>query len=659
VVSGKAAWHKRNLMVRLDQQEGRYRVLLIGVGSNTEVEKDSFCHNISKSYNVPFPHLRKIVDRCPVLLKKNLSLRKADLLAKTFKSFGASVSVEEKREIPPMSLEFQELVPHRLALESSSLRRSQTGTWSVTGRVKNISDEILNDTWVLVQLFEDFEEFIAFEETPLPINPLPAGQSSPFKVVFEGTLSIKKISVGFKNASGEPLPAVDKRKKREWVKAEMEDERPLSSRGMPTELEDKSEEADLAEPLRKMIAEKENEIRGEVPPSLEKEVGPTFGQEIIEEPRDTERISEESLSLPVEPLEKILESSSTVVKEDGYPGGEESEIVSGQETSHSSVADELGKEIEAALDGLVVAPDKDEGTVESLMDASVFQEATQLLKDISEGPKEAEVEERAVPSFSWIGSFRDAVETFYQTPHDIFSIWFDECREKGEFKNSLHSLLTILVHSRFDQGTQPIRALENTKRLFRLIVQPNLLLDEVPSLEGTSFVSGEVWRNLFHLALRKIHQIGNAVLEKSKWNVFDLERLIQVIPHIGNQNSRMAIQWISELIPDVVEIDFSATPVAVGKGLYRVAARLGIVDPHLDYYQGRNSMGNTKIQSFAITAFPLNPLKVEKPMTWMGSGEERGGHCFPIQPRCEGCLFETFCLRLCVQFDPSEKGMSK
>jgi hypothetical protein len=203
-------------MLRSDPREGRYRVLLIAIGNNTEAEKDSFCHSISRNYNVPFPQLRKIVNRCPVILKKNLSFKKAELLAKTFKSFGAVVSVEERREILPVSLEFQELAPHRLALESSSLRKSERGTWSVTGRAKNISNETLNDTWVLIQLFEDFEEFIAFEEAPLPINPLPSGQTSPFKVIFEGDLSLKKISIGFKNASGQPIPAVDKRKKREW-----------------------------------------------------------------------------------------------------------------------------------------------------------------------------------------------------------------------------------------------------------------------------------------------------------------------------------------------------------------------------------------------------------------------------------------------------------
>ena len=646
-------------MVRSDPREGRYRVLLIAIGNNTEAEKDSFCHSISRNYNVPFPQLRKIVNRCPVILKKNLSFKKAELLAKTFKSFGAVVSVEERREILPVSLEFQELAPHRLALESSSLRKSQRGTWSVTGRAKNISDETLNDTWVLIQLFEDFEEFIAFEETPLPINPLPSGQTSPFKVIFEGDLSLKKISIGFKNASGQPIPAVDKRKKREWVKAEMEDERLFSSPGMPTVFEEESEAIDLPGPLKKMIVEKENEILGDTPLSLEQEAGSTFGQEIRENQGDAEGISEKSISLPLEPLEKIMESSSISGIEGDHPGTEESESASGQEDSQestSSVSGELGKEIEAALDGLERASDEEEGTEEPRLDASVFQEATQLLKDISEIPKEAEVEEKTDSSFSWIGYFRDALETFYQTPHDVFSVWFEECRKKNEFKNSLHGLLTILVYSRFDQGNQSVAALENTRKLFRFIVQPSLLLDEIPPLDGTSFASGEVWRDLFQRAFPKVHQIGNALLERNKWNVFDLERLIQVIPHMGSQNSRMAIRWINELIPGTVEIDFSAAPITIGGSLYRVAARLGIVDPHVDYYQGRDSMADTKIQAFAIMAFPHNPVKVEKPMSWMGGGEEQGGHCFPVQPWCDGCLFKAFCPRLYLDFDPSAEG---
>ena len=204
-------------MVRLNQEEGRYRVLLIGVGGNTEEEKSSFCRNLSKNYGIPFPLVKKIVDGSPIILKKNIPIKKAETLAKTLRSFGATVSVEERRNLPPISLEFQELIPHQLALESSYLRKTQRGSWSVVGRAKNISGETLTDTWVLVQLFEDLEEFIAFEETPLPINPLPSGEASPFRVIVEGDLFIKRISIAFKNASGQPIPAVDKRKKRDWT----------------------------------------------------------------------------------------------------------------------------------------------------------------------------------------------------------------------------------------------------------------------------------------------------------------------------------------------------------------------------------------------------------------------------------------------------------
>ena len=647
-------------MVRLGQQEGRYRVVLIGVGNNSEEEKDSFCQSISKDYHVPFPQLRKIVDRCPVIVKKNLSLRKAELLAQALSSFGASISVEERKQVPPISLEFQDLAPHRMALESSYVQRSQRGTWSVMGRAKNISGETLNDTWVLIQLFEESEEFIAFEETPFPINPLPSGQTSPFKVIFDGDLSVRKISIAFKNASGQPIPAVDKRKKREWVKTDMGEERPLFSPRMPPVFEEKSEAADLIGPLEKIIMEEEKKIPGDIPLLLEQEVKPNFGEEIREQRGNMERTSEQSVSLSHEPLEEITEPSSISTKGDSLPEGEESERTLGQGTSQESTSpasEELEKEIESALDGLSLTSDEREGAEESRIDVAVFQEATQLLKDISGSPKEAEVEEKTISPFPWVGYFRDAVETFCQMDRDVFSIWFEECRKRGEFKNSLHSLLSILVHSRFDQGSQSVKALENTQNLFRVIVQPNLRLEEVPPLEGTFFASGEVWRDLFHRALPKVHQIANAVLEKKKWNVSDLEQLIKVIPHMGNQNSRMAIRWINELIPDVVEIDFSNTPIIVGEGLYRVAARLGIVDPHLDYYRGRNSIGDNKIQSFAITAFPHNPAKIEKPMTWMGGGEEQGGHCFPIQPWCDGCLFKTFCPKLYLDFNPSEKGM--
>jgi len=610
-------------MLRLDSEEGRYRVLLIGIGANTEEDKGSFCRNLSKHYNIPLALIKKIVDSSPIIVKKNIPFRKAGTLAKTLRSFGARVSVEERRSLPPLSLEFQELTPHRLALESSSLRRAQRGVWSLTGRARNISDEPLTDIWVLVQLFEDLDEFVAFEETPLAINPLPSGEASPFKIIFEGDFSVKRISVAFKNASGHPIAAADERRKREWVEVPIGEEPFLSSPRMPSKSERKARVVHLTKPPEETVA---------APVSL---------------PRT------------LEPLEKVFESSLSALEEDGHPEVEESKGSLGKEPSvdsdsyaPSEIAGEIEKETdeEAALSHTELPSSENQVDEVPPLDASVPREAIQLPAGVSETPP---------PSFPWIESFRDVVKTYYEKPRDDFSVWFEERRKGDEFENSLHSLLTLLVHSRFDQGPPSAKALENTKRVFGLLAQPNLPRGDIPALEGTPFASGEVWTDLFHRALPKIEQIGNAILEKKRWSAFDLERWVQVIPHMGPENSLKAVRWVSELTRDVVEVDFSGTSVTVGKGLYRVASRLGIVDPQLDHYEGPDSRGDAKIQSFASAAFPDNPGKIEEPMACMGRGEEQGGHCFPTQPWCDGCLFETFCSRLCLDFDPSENGMKE
>jgi hypothetical protein len=674
----------------LDQEEGRYRVLLIGIGGNTEEEKNSFCQAIYKNYGIPFPVLKKIADRCPIILKKNLSLKKAETLAKTLKYYGAIVSVEERRNLLPISLEFQELVPHLLALESSYFKKISGGTWSVIGRVKNISDETLSDTWALIQLFDPLEEFITFEEAPFPINPLPPGESSPFKVIFEGDLAIKKISIAFKNASGQPIPTVDKRKKREWVEVEFNDREVhfYHPSWISREAEGKSKVIELNEPAEEIVLEKVEEIPTETIFPLRQEEGPPV-REAIEEKQegDVEIVSEESLSLSLdedsserifEPLVKDFATPSHLPSEKEYPADEEIKDTFKDEESLQTIPLNEPRELletveeKTALSELESHVESEEIIGESRVDVSLFKEATQLLEDISESTQEVEgggkieevvktgVEEKAEeepPLFPWIDYFRDAVETYYQKPHDIFSIWFESCQKEGEFKNPLHSLLTILVHSRFEQGDHSIQALENTQRVFRLLIQPNLLLEEIPPLEGTPFASGEIWKTLFYKALPKVQQIGNTILGKNRWRAFDLVRTIQVIPHMGDINSQMAIRWIHRLIPDIVTLDFSDTPVSIGESLYRVASRLGILDPRFDYYQGTNSMGDIKIQSFAQMAFPQNPVKIEEPMVWMGGVREKGGHCLPTQPQCEGCLFETFCPKLYIHFNPSEKGM--
>jgi hypothetical protein len=269
----------------------------------------------------------------------------------------------------------------------------------------------------------------------------------------------------------------------------------------------------------------------------------------------------------------------------------------------------------------------------------------------------AEKEKEGLHVFPWMEDFRRSVENYYEKNPNIFSIWFKMQEKGGEFTNSLHSLLTILVHTRFDQMCRAEKALENTQRVFRKILQPNLLLDEIPTLEGTKIFSGENWRDLFYRALPKLQQGAAKILEKESWDASDLMRFIQVIPHMGDKNSRIAARWIGELIPHLVEIDFSNTPISVGESLYRVASRLGIVDPHYDHYQGSNSGGDLKIQMFAKGAFAQFPMKIEEPMSRVGMKEEEGGQCFPTEPRCEGCLFEAFCPKLYLHFNPSEKGV--
>jgi hypothetical protein len=659
-------------MVKLNKEEGRYRVVLLGIGNNTDEEKSSFCQNISKHYSIPSPLLEKIVDRYPVVLKKNIPLIKAEILAKSFKAFGASISIEERRHFPPISLEFQELIPHRLALESSDLRKTQRGIWSVVGRAKNISDETLSDIWVLAQLFEESEEFVAFEETPLPINPLPPGGTSPFKVVFEGDLSVKRVSIAFKTASGQPIPAVDERKKKEWVEVAMEGEGFLPSLKIATEPIRRVQAVGMAKPEEGKLHSMEKVIPREVFDSLEEMVGGGLEKEMKKEKGgDEERSAEDSLLASPETLEKALDSSLDLFEEERSPGAKESEKTFEQETlgeSASPASDDLEEKAEESALGEPEEPSVEEKTGESShRDVSVLEEPAQLMKDISEGPKEREEElegrkgvsanEQGVPSIPWIEYFRNAVEAYYQRKDDIFSVWFKECQGKEEFRSSFHALLTILVHCRFDQGNESAKALENTKRVFRIIVPSNLSLDEVPPLEGTPFASGEVWRDLFHRAIPKLKQISNAILEKNRWNASGLEQLLQVIPHVGDQNSRRAIHWINELMGNEVEVDFSDIRITIGEDLYRVASRLGVVNPDIDYYRGRNSIADEKIQSFAKAAFPQNPLKVVEPMAGMGKEEERGGHCFPVNPWCEGCLFETFCPRLFVDFNPSEKGM--
>ena len=646
-------------MNRRNQEEGRFRVLLTGIGDHTEEKRETFCKKVSENYPISFSLLRKIVDRCPIVLKRDLSFKTAETLAKALRSFGGTVFVEEKREVSNISLEFEGMGLPQLALESSSFRKTPSRTLNITGRVRNISRESLQDTRVLIQLFDGFEELVTFEEVPLPVEPLPPGAASPFRTDVEGDLSIKKVSIGFKRVSGAPLAVLDRRNKREWVEVELEEqtEVPPSLLPPPGDQQGTFSSQGIELPPKILFEEDLDGRENPLPPLEEEDPQQTMEEERRDEEKDEESFllnfegslwkafgaSGSGLHLPSEVLEMENEREEEwkiLLEEDHEPSGTPS--VSEAEKAGEALSQEKG---DASFPASV--------SERSSFEASDVQETPQ---DTRENSETTETKKEGHASFLWIENFRKAVETYHKEPRDIFSSWFESERKENGLSDSFHSLLTILVHSRFDQMSQSQNALENTARVFKILHQPYLKLEEIPPLEGTQFFSGENWRDLLHRAIPKLQQVSKNILERKRWNALNLERLIQIIPHMSEKNSRKGIRWINHLIPDIVEIDFANTPILVGESLYRVASRLGVVDPYFDPYGGKNSMGEMKIQSFATAAFPQYPLKVEEPMTWEGSKEEEG-HCHPVQPHCEDCLFGTFCPRLYLHFNPSVKGM--
>lgn len=613
----------------MNREEGRYRVLLISIRDDTEAGRQSFCSAVSENYGISFPLLMKIVDRCPIILKKNLSLEKAVALAGTLKSLGAMASVEEKRNSFPVFLEFEDAELHQVALESSSFRRTEGGLWNVTGRVKNISEENLNDTWALIQLFDGHEEFLTFEEVRIPISPLFPGKASPFKAAFEEHLPIKKVSIAFKTGSGHPLPAVDRRPKDGWVKVEIDDEKVPPS----IELRLRTKEVSMAGPPV---------LSGGDRQPLESEISPLLREaESREAVEETVEASGE-LALGISP--QVDTSEERDREKMSQPAPPVTLALSPRELGE----EELSHEVE----GFPVQPQDVSPDTPSVSSAGEEAAATSLENSGNTDGKE----ETDSPCAPWVDEFRNSIEAYYQKPRGIFITWFEAQRKGDGFLSPFHCLLTILVHARFDQMNHSEKALENTERVFRLSIESNLQLEQIPPLEGVRFFSGEDWRILFYRTIPKLQEVSNTILSRGEWDALDLERAIQVIPHVSQKNSRVAVRWIHELIADIISVDFSNAPVSIEESLYRVASRLGVVDPNCDFYQGESSIGDLKIQSFSKAVFPSNPLKVEEPMTWAGRKEE-GGHCFPTQPRCKGCLFEVFCPRLHLDLDPSEKGM--
>ena len=635
---------RKAAMEQQNQREENYRVLLMGIEDGTEERKEVFWRTFCERYHLPLASLRDIMDRSPVVLARSLSLDEARHFAECLKPLGALVSIDKKNDIPTMNLEFQEAGSALVALEASSLRKTQSETWSVTGRVRNISAETLHDVWVLIQLFGDQGDFLTFEEVPLPLNPLPPQSSSPFKVIFEGSLIVKGIAITFKNSGGRPLSSADHRK---------------------SLADENSTHVDLKETCSSAASVEENEQSSveeqtsPIPPGAEKMEG------VEKVPKDQEssgeRVTEE---------EVLLSDRDEPKEESPAESNDEYTNIPLSSSSTSILAKADVEMIDVVFPELKPTAECSEGNGQEIpVPTPALEEASQLLREITES-KAQEIEEKQIeeespsqlkeslPTFPYFEEFRGSVESYCKTHPDHFVEWMETQEREEGAQGSLRCLLTILVHTRFDQMTKPEKALENTRKVTHLILQPNVSFDDIPSLEGTRHFSGDHWKLLFHRALPRIQSIAQEIEVRKQWNARELEQLIQIIPHMSPETSRKAVRRIQRFRIEGIEIDFSKASILLGGALYRVAARLGVVDPQFDYYEGPNSMGDMKIQAFARTAFPEDPLRVEEPMNWIGMGTpEGGGACSPTTPRCEGCLFSGFCPRHHLHVDPSEKGM--
>lgn len=624
-----------------------YRVILKGIGGNTEEEKTRFCGVVSETYGIPLPLIKKMVDRCPIVVKKNLPFRKAEVLALALRSSGASASVEKKRSLFPVSLEPIGGRPYRLGLESSSLRKSPGGVWQIFGRVQNIFQEELRDVWALIQVFDEYGELTALEEIPLPINPLPPHDSSPFKALFEGDLSLRNVSIAFKTASGNPVPAMDKRERREWVEVKIAEPQ---KREPPLPLVEISE--DVLSPHESSLTlipetkeggldrQKMERTPSEIPPPLAVEI-PALSEENVKHSGEVSGLTlfENERQLFAEDEE---EQQGMEVREEESPS---------QDITQTMVVMESLTEEELHLDVSMDEPAEDASQSEPVL--PLFEKEASMI-DGNVAPAEPNVDEKPI-FYPWLNDFKNAIEAYHRSHREPFLLWIENLQKEGKLADSYHSLITLLIYARFNQTPSSETALENTQTVFPLMVQADLSPDQIPVLKGDLFFPSDIWRDLFLRAIPKLQEVSQRILKETRWATSDLDRLIRIIPHMTARNSRWVIRvlhhWIPEVVPDVSEME-----IDINDGLYRLASRLGVVNPSFDYYQGKNSMGDLKIQSFARDAFPDDPGKIEEPMSRLGANDEEGC-CLPTQPKCQRCPFESFCQKLFIDFNPSEKGM--
>jgi hypothetical protein len=218
--------------------------------------------------------------------------------------------------------------------------------------------------------------------------------------------------------------------------------------------------------------------------------------------------------------------------------------------------------------------------------------------------------------------------------------------------------LVVLINSRFEQQTRAEHALENTNRVCMAgALQRVVDRDVVPLLIPRRRMTAERWTDRFSTSQRRLRRLAKRIEATPRWSASTLLACMRSrnynVPYLGLKPSRLAVRWLHVLVPEL-DIDMSDFEIPLDARVYRVASRLGIVDPKVDTYAGAGGPADRKIQAFARVLFPDDPWMLDEPLWHTGRRSSEGGQCSPTTPYCRGCIFEDVCPKRYVDANPSE-----
>jgi hypothetical protein len=261
----------------------------------------------------------------------------------------------------------------------------------------------------------------------------------------------------------------------------------------------------------------------------------------------------------------------------------------------------------------------------------------------------------------WFEQFRKVILAYNEKRQpDPFMRWFKEKEGQGFFADDKEKVLTVLIDARFDQMTTAEKALANTKT----VVQAGCLKRRVntatfPVLIPRQYMTPEKWTKSFILALPCLKAISSRIVAQKAWKADELCSLMLheiKTPYLGVKTTRLAIRWLYELLP-ALDIDMDSYEIPIDRLVYRVSCRLGLIDPNVDKYSGQGSDADVKIQTLVKHLLPGRQWIFDEPLWSTGRKPVNGGHCYPVNPSCGRCIFETICPRKFLDFDPAEIGM--